>query len=89
MNTKISTASVVELRPKVTKQGSEQKWGKAVMKLGFSILPSLIFRGQNRLGLSPTQMVVLLHLADYWWYEGKLPFPSKAALAERMNLGPR
>jgi len=82
-------ANVVQLRPTATAPESERKWGKAVMKLGFSILPSLIFRAQRRLGLSPTQLAVLLQLADYWWDEGRKPYPGKTALAERLALSPR
>lgn len=89
MNSKVNSAKVVEIRPKVTQQASEQKWGKAVIGLGFSVFPSLIFRAQARLGLDPTQLVLLLHLADYWWHRGQMPYPSKAALGERMNLSPR
>lgn len=83
------TATVVQLRPAVTTLESEKKWGKAVMKLGFSILPSLIFRAQRRLGLSPTQLAVLLQIADYWWNQGRKPYPGKTALGERLDLSPR
>lgn len=90
MSTKQNTATVVPLHPKKERlQSSEKKWSKAVMDLGFSILPSLIFRAQARLGLSPVQLVVLLHLADHWWDKERLPFPSKALLAERLNLSER
>ena len=82
-------AKVVQLRPTVTTLESEKKWGKAVMKLGFSILPSLIFRAQRRLGLSPTHLVILLQIADYWWDQGRRPYPGKTALAERLDLSPR
>ena len=46
----------------------------------------LQLHAQARLGLSPTQFVVLMHLADYWWHREQMPFPSKTALAERMGL---
>ncbi len=59
------------------------------MGLGYSMVPSLIFQAQARLGLNPVQLALLLHLADYWWHEAQMPYPSKATLAERMNLGPR
>ena len=85
MNTK---SNVVPLRQKAERE-SEKKWGRAVMDLGYSMVPSLIFRAQARLGLSPTQLVVMLHLADYWWHRAQMPFPSKAALAERMGLSER
>jgi predicted transcriptional regulator len=68
---------------------SATKWGPKVMELGFCVVPSLIFRAQRRLGLNPTQLAVLLQLADYWWDAARKPFPKKADLAERLNLSDR
>jgi len=85
MNTK---TNVVQMHRKAEKE-SEKKWSLAVMKVGFSIVPSLIFKAQARLGLSPTQLALLLHLVDYWWHRSQMPFPSKATLADRMNLSER
>jgi DNA-binding transcriptional MocR family regulator len=59
------------------------------MKLGYSMVPSMIFWAQARLNLTPTQLVLLLHLADFWWHRDQMPFPSKAELAERMGLSER
>ena len=87
MNTE--NQKVVRLRPSKAAQSSEKKWGKDVMKLGFSIIPSLLLRAQRRLGLNPTQLAVLLQLADYWWDEGRKPYPSKDTLSQRLGLGPR
>lgn len=87
-NTTQKKAPVVSLRP-AKKQESEKKWGKAVMGIGFCVIPSLLLRAQQRLGLNPTQLAVLLQLADYWWDEGRKPYPSKNALSERLGLGPR
>ncbi|HYD78946.1 MAG TPA: helix-turn-helix domain-containing protein [Paucimonas sp.] len=84
------SAEIVPLRtPKARNQASEKKWGKAVIDLGFSIIPSLIFRAQARLGLNPTQLAVLLQLADYWWDEQRHPYPAKETLAERLGLSAR
>lgn len=84
------SAKVVPLRPaKKASQASEKKWGKEVMDLGFNIIPSLLFRAQQRLGLNPTQLAVLLQLADYWWDEDRRPYPSKKALSERLGLSTR
>lgn len=44
---------------------------------------------QQRLGLNPTQLAVLLQLADYWWDQSRKPYPSKQALSERLGLSPR
>ena len=81
--------NVVQLRPQPASRESEKKWGKPVMKLGFTVLPSLLFRAQRRLGLNPTQLDVLVQLADYWWDEARKPYPSKQALGERLGLSPR
>lgn len=83
------TATVIPLRPSLILKASERKWGRAVMKLGFTILPSLIFRAQARLGLSPTHLAVLLQIADYWWEKERNPYPGMTALGERLDLSPR
>lgn len=75
-------------RAKGTK-ASEAKWGVDVMAMGFCVLPSLLFRAQRRLGLNPTQLAVLLQLADFWWDAGRKPFPKKADLADRLFLSER
>lgn len=82
-------SNVVPLPQRVSNKASERKWGKAVCALGFSIVPSLIFRAQARLGLNATQLAVLLQLADYWWDQERHPFPSKKTLGERLQLSPR
>ena len=80
---------IVALSAPKAKRSSENKWGHAVMDLGFCIVPSLLLRAQDRLGLSPTQLAVLLQLCDYWWENDRKPHPSKATIAGRLRLGPR
>jgi DNA-binding transcriptional ArsR family regulator len=83
------TGQVIQLRPTTAAKASEQKWGVAVMKMGFCIVPSLLLRAQRRLGLNPVQLAVLMQLCDYWWEEGRKPYPSKEALAGRLGIGAR
>ena len=71
------------------KKTSDRKWGGAVMNMGFCIVPSLLLRGQQRVGLNPTQLAVLLQLCDFWWDPGRKPYPSKAKIAARLGIGPR
>jgi predicted transcriptional regulator len=59
------------------------------MDLGFCIIPSLMLRAQARLGLNPTQLAVLMHLADYWWEAERKPYPKMETLGNRLKLGPR
>ena len=84
-----SGAKVIPLQPLKAKKASERKWGKAVMDLGFCIIPSLLLRAQARLGLNPTQLAVLMHLADYWWEAERKPYPKMETLGNRLKLGPR
>ncbi len=83
------SAEVIQLRPLKATKASERKWGKAVMSLGFCIVPSLLLRAQRRLRLNPTQLAVLMHLADHWWDVDRKPFPSKKRLSDRLGIGPR
>ncbi|AXT35619.1 helix-turn-helix domain-containing protein [Phaeobacter sp. LSS9] len=82
---------VVQLRPKKQKAGtsSERKWGKKVIDLGFCIVPSLLLRAQQRLGLNPTQLAVLMQLCDFWWDDARKPHPGVKRLAERLSLSER
>lgn len=89
MTAQIIPDNVVQLHPKDDVLESDKKWGPAVMKLGYTMVPSLIFKAQARLNLSPIQLALLLHLADFWWRRDQMPFPSKAELAERMGVSER
>ncbi|WP_430450076.1 helix-turn-helix domain-containing protein [Rhodophyticola sp.] len=78
--------NVVQLRAPKAGRASEKKWGKQVMDLGFCIVPSLLLRAQQRLGLNPTQLAVLMQLCDFWWEDARKPHPGKKLLAERLGL---
>jgi len=81
---------VVTLHPvSKTDKSSDKKWGKLVMQQGFCIIPSIMLRAQQRLGLNPTQLAVLMQLCDYWWDHGRKPYPSKEKIAERLGLSAR
>lgn len=82
-------SNIVQLHPVKTKRVSEQKWGANVMALGFCIVPSLLLRAQQRLGLNPTQIAVLMQLCDFWWENARKPHPGKKLLAERLSLSER
>ena len=75
--------------PKSATKASEEKWGAAVIKLGFCLVPSLLLRAQQRLKLNPTQLAVLMQLGDYWWDPARKPYPSKKTLAQRLGLSAR
>lgn len=70
-------------------KAAADKWGEAVIKQGYSMIPSLLLRAQRRLGINPTQLAILLQIADFWWDEGRKPYPSKQTLADRLGLKER
>ncbi len=72
-----------------TNNASTNKWGKKVMDLGFCLVPSLLLRAQQRIGLNPTQLTILIQLCDFWWACERKPFPSKETLAQRLSLSER
>ena len=78
---------MIDKKPKV--RASQEKWGKETLDEGFCMVPSILLRGQKRIGLNPSQLILLIQLLDYWWDVGNKPFPSKKELGNRVGLGPR
>ena len=72
-----------------TERASDRKWGKRVMDLNYTIVPSLFIQAQRRLGLSPLQFNILVQLMDFWWKPESKPFPAKKTIAERLDVHPR
>lgn len=85
----LSASKAPRVKRPASNGASADKWGAKVIALGFCILPSLLLRAQRRLRLSPTQLAVLIQLADFWWDAGRKPFPKKADLAQRLGLSER
>lgn len=75
--------------PGKQKKISEDKFGKKVMDCGFNMVPSILLRGQKRLGLNPTQLAVLIQLLDHWWQPANPARPGQKSLANRLNLSKR
>ena len=59
----------------------EGKWGKKVIASGYTSVPDVIIKYQQRLKLMPLDVNVLLHLLTYWWTAPNLPRPAKNTLA--------
>jgi len=64
-----------------TKGALQRKWGAKIMAAGFTGVPDLLLRRMGKLGLSPTEMIVLLQIMTYWWDRERLPYPSKQTIA--------
>lgn len=68
------------------RSSTEKIWGSRVYQHGYAGVPSILIRGQERLGLSPTQFNIVVQLLDYWFEPGNKPFPTKRELAKRIGI---
>lgn len=67
---------------------SVAKW-KDAARGGFQVLPDILLKKQVELGLSATDMLVLINISMHWWYEEQKPFPRTTTVAARMGVDPR
>jgi hypothetical protein len=90
MQTPPSTPNVVKfpVERKELRRAAD-KWTPAVIKLGYTTLPSLLLRAQAKLKINPVQLNVLIQLIEHWWEADKNPFPAKETIARRMNKSTR
>ena len=68
-------------------QRSMAKWGEAGR--AFQLLPDILLKKQVELGLTATDMLVLINITMHWWYADKKPFPRTSTIAARMGIEPR
>jgi hypothetical protein len=64
------TATVIPLKPSLQpppKRRADQRWGKAVIERGFTVVPTMLFWAQARLGLTADEFNVVLQLVAHWW----------------------
>ena len=64
------------------------KYGEAAVA-GFQAVPDILLKHQSTLGLSTTDLVVLLNVLMHWWFPDQKPFPRPTTIAKRMGLAPR
>ena len=67
------------------------RWGTSVTKgaTGFTAVPSVLIRYQSTIGLSSTELVVLLNLITHWWRANELPYVRTTTIASRMDIDRR
>jgi len=80
---------VMPFQPKSALKVSEKKWGHDVLRHGWCLLPSMLFRAQRKLNISALQMAVLLQILEHWWEAERAPYPSKETIAHRLDMSAR
>lgn len=68
---------------------NQRKWGKPLVEAGWTLFPNTLLLRQKALGLTSTDINILLHLLSHWWTKENLPHPSKATLAKSMGVTSR
>ena len=68
-----------------------ERWGASVTTgaAGFTAVPSVLIRYQSTIGLSSTELVVLLNLITHWWRAEELPYVRTTTIANRMDVDRR
>ncbi len=74
---------------KKDRRRAEDKYGSAVMKHGYTMLPNLLLQAQGKLGISHAEFNVLVQLTAHWWEADKDPHPAKDTIARRMGVSSR
>jgi len=74
---------------KKEKRRAEDKFGVAVMKHGYTMLPNLLIQAQGKLEVGHAEFNVLVQLISHWWEADKNPHPAKETIARRMGISGR
>lgn len=85
----MSSETVSKKQPTITSKVLEEKWGRSAIEAGFTALPDTVFRQQKSLKLKHLDVLILLHLASYWWKPKSNPWPAKNTLADALDVDPR
>ena len=88
MTTGKADAEIINFPKDVSKKSSstERIWGKSVYKHGYAGIPSILIQAQQRLGINPMQMNIIIQLLDSWFDPARKPFPAKKILANRIGV---
>jgi predicted transcriptional regulator len=66
------------------------KWGDAVGEgSGFVAVPLPLLRLQAKMGLTTTDVLVLINLLAHWWNPSAAVFPRTSTIARRMGINAR
>lgn len=67
----------------------EDRWGKDLTAAGWTAIPNVLFVYSQELELKSLDIVIILHLAKFWWRKGNDPHPSKKTLAKMIGVDAR
>lgn len=65
---------------------NEKKWGKSTISAGWTLVPNILLERQAVLGITSSQLNVLLVLMKHWWERDTLPFPEMNTIGAMIGL---
>ncbi len=66
-----------------------EKWGTEALRPGFVVVPWVLLRRQQELGLEVLEVLVLTHLIGSWWDANLAPYPRSKTIANRLGVSVR
>lgn len=78
-----------QMRKEDTKTNLEAKWGEGGLSLGWTPVPTSLMFLQAELGMTSTDLNVILNLIMHWWDVKDKIYPSQDAIAYRMGVSKR
>ncbi|MCX2543095.1 helix-turn-helix domain-containing protein [Pseudomonas sp. Z5-35] len=87
--TKLTTTVKAKKPAPVESKEIEKRWGKDLVAAGWTAIPNVLFDCSQQLGLKHLHIVIILHLAGYWWQAGNDPYPTKETLAKKIGVTAR
>jgi hypothetical protein len=64
------------------------RFGDAILEAGHTAVPNLVLNSYCRLGITPGEMLFVIHIWQHWWTE-RDPYPSLGTIAARMGISRR
>lgn len=64
------------------------RFGDDILQAGFTAIPNLVLDHYSSLGITPGEMMFIIHVWQYWWTE-KDPYPSLRTIAGKMSVSRR
>src|SRR5260221_13609539 len=64
------------------------RFGDSLLEAGHTAIPNAVLDSYARLGLTPAEMLFVVHVWQFWWTH-RNPYPSLARIADRMDMSRR
>ncbi|MDQ6645268.1 MAG: helix-turn-helix domain-containing protein, partial [Chloroflexota bacterium] len=61
------------------------RFGDPILEEGHTAVPNLVLNYYSRLGITPAEMLFIIHVWQFWWTE-KNPYPAITTIAKRMDM---